>query len=222
MDKITIVISSKYSLEEKKDFIQQVKETCGIDCELRFIEKNAESLTKIYSNELNNCKTEIIVFMHDDLYFFSKNWGSKIIQLFNENENYGIIGLAGTSVFNDTCAWWTNEKLYGRIAHKKDGNVWLSEYSNCINGLVEVCMVDGIFMAIKKDKITKNFDTNFKGFHHYDTSFCLDNFVDNACKIGVTTDIHVLHESTGEINDEWHLNRVLLINKFYNKFPIKV
>jgi hypothetical protein len=82
-------------------------------------------------------------------------------------------------------------------------------------------MIDGIFIAIDKNKIVNGFDVDFQGFHHYDTSFCLSNFL-NGVKIGVTTDIHVLHESIGGLNDTWKQNAILLINKFGKYFPITV
>ena len=41
----------------------------------------------------------------------------------------------------------------------------------------EVILLDGLFLAVRTKSIAKEkikFDTNIKGFHHYDLKFCLD------------------------------------------------
>lgn len=221
MDKITIVVCSQFDEFEKKDYISHVKETCGVECNFIFIGNNKSSLSEIYKNMVDESLTDIIIFMHDDLHFFTKNWGNKIIDIFKNNSEYSIIGLAGSADFDEKCAWWQNKELYGQVAHKQNGNVWITEFSDKFEGLNEVCVIDGIFMAIDKTKIKHNFDTTFTGFHHYDTSFCLSNFLD-GCKLGVTTEINVLHDSVGFMPDEWYDNRCMLFEKLIDKFPIKV
>ena len=88
--------------------------------------------------------------------------------------------------------------------------------------MVEVCVIDGLFIGVHKKRITSNFDTDFKGFNHYDTSFCLDNYLDGECKIGVTTNIRIAHNSIGVTKQEWFDNKELLNFKFDEYYPIKV
>ena len=107
--------------------------------------------------------------------------------------------------------------------HRKDGKSWLTSFSDEIKeDLVEVCVIDGLFIAVNKSRITRNFDTDFNGFNHYDTSFCIDNYLDGECKIGVTSKIKLAHNSVGETKVEWFVNKNLLNKKYSEYFPIKI
>lgn len=221
---ITCVVCSRHTNQEKEKFIEHLRETCGWALNLMFI-VNAEgvSLTKIYSEVIEKCETDIVIFIHDDIEFLKKGWGFEIVKLFQKNKEYGIIGVAGAAEFTDNCAWWTNKEVYGQVLHRHDGKSWLSAYSPLIReGLKEVCVIDGLFIAVHKGRITKNFDMEFGPFHHYDTSFCISNFIDGKCKIGVTTDIRIAHELIGETKGNWEENKELLIKKYGEHFPLKV
>ena len=71
-------------------------------------------------------------------------------------------------------------------------------------------------------KIKKNFDPNIKGFNFYDIDFCLSNYIEGKCKIGVTSNIRIAHNSIGELTDEWYQNREIVNNKYKDYFPIKI
>lgn len=223
-NKITIVTCSRFNEFEKEDFIKNVHSTCGVEHDLIFINNSeGKSLTSIYFENINKCQTDIIVFIHDDIEFMQNGWGLELVKLFENNKEYGIIGIAGCSDFDNNACWWNSKNRYGQVAHKKDGMVWLSEFSPILStDLEEVCVIDGLFMAIERTRITRNFDTDFIGFNHYDTSFCLDNYLDEECKIGVTTNIKVMHNSIGEVKLEWFKNKELLINKFGEYLPITI
>ena len=86
----------------------------------------------------------------------------------------------------------------------------------------EVCVIDGLFMAINRKRISKNFDDKLKGFNFYDIDFCLANYIDGKCKIGVTTNIRLAHKSVGELSDNWYENRDIIREKYGKYFPIKI
>ena len=88
--------------------------------------------------------------------------------------------------------------------------------------LQEVCVIDGLFMAVHRKRITKVFDENLKRFDYYDISLCLDNFLDCKTKIGVTTNIRVAHNSIGQMREEWYSAREYINNKYKDYYPIKV
>jgi hypothetical protein len=56
----------------------------------------------------------------------------------------------------------------------------------------------------------------------YDIYFCLSNFFKKKCKIGVTTNIRLAHNSIGKLKDSWYKNRDIINEKFGNKFPIDI
>lgn len=223
---ISVVVCSRENSEQKKDFIQHIKDTCGCNAHVYFlINQDGIGLTQIYEGIINSEKVDnnVIVFIHDDIEFLKKGWGMEILRLFNEHEDYGIIGVAGSSEFDKNAAWWQYEKKYGQVLHRHDGKSWLSAFSPLLTkDLQEVCVIDGLFMAVHKKRISKNFDPNIKGFNFYDIDFCLGNFIDKKTKIGVTTNIRIAHNSIGEMKDEWYKNRELIIDKYKDYLPIKL
>jgi hypothetical protein len=58
---------------------------------------NGESLTKCYNRGLEQAKTNIVVFCHDDITIEKKQWGSKLLKQFEKNPTFGIIGVAGST-----------------------------------------------------------------------------------------------------------------------------
>ena len=225
-NKISVVFCSRKNGEENKGFIEHINNTCGCDAHVFFIHNpDGVSISKIYADMIDSkdVNSNIIVFVHDDIEFLRSGWGKEILRLFNEHEDYGIIGVAGSAQFDSNGAWWQYEKKYGQVLHRNNGKSWLTAFSPLIkNDLEEVCVIDGLFMAIHKKRISKNFDADISGFNFYDIDFCLANYIDGKTKIGVTTNIRLAHNSVGELKDEWYANRDIIIKKYKDKLPIKM
>ena len=225
-DSIGVVVCSRESSDEKKDFIEHIKETCGCKTHIYFlINQNGIGLTTIYEDLLKSKKVDnnIIVFIHDDIEFLKRGWGTEIIRLFNDHKDYGIIGVAGSAQFDNGGAWWQYDKKYGQVLHRHDGKSWLTAFSPLLDhDLQQVCVIDGLFMAVHKKRITKNFDKDIKGFNFYDIDFCLANYLGGKTKIGVTTNIRIAHNSIGELSDEWYANREFINKKYKEYLPIDI
>ena len=224
--KITVIFCSKQKGEEKKEFIDHIRETAGCDLNVICVH-NPEglSLSKIYADMIvsEDIDTNIIVLIHDDIEFLKKGWGKEILRLFNENEKYGIIGVAGSAQFDENGAWWNYEKKFGQVLHRWEGKSWLTAFSPLLDkDLQEVAVIDGLFMGVHKKRISENFSRELDGFDMYDIYFCLSNLMKKKCKIGVTTNIRVAHNSIGKLKDTWYKNREIVNEKFGNKFPIDI
>ena len=225
-NKIAVVVCSKRTTEENKDFIEHIKETCGCDTHVYMIHNpEGVSISKIYADMIDNKEvdSDIIVFIHDDIEFLRKGWGKEVLRLFNAHEDYGIIGVAGSAQFDANAAWWNYEKKFGQVLHRSEGKSWLTAFSPLLDkDLQEVVVIDGLFMAVHKKRISDNFNRDLEGFDFYDIAFCLANFFSGKCKIGVTTNIRMAHNSVGKLKDTWYRNRDI-INKLYgDKFPIDI
>lgn len=223
-NKITVVVCSKQTDKEKNDFLEHIKSTCGYNVHVMFlINSEGVSLTKIYNDMLEKLDTEVVIFIHDDIEFLRKGWGAEIARLFKANEEYGIIGVAGSAEFDEKGAWWNYDKKYGQVLHRSNGKSWLSAFSPLLDkDLEETCVIDGLFMAVHTKRISKHFDNDFEGFNHYDTSFCISNYIDGKCKIGVTTNIRMAHNSIGETKPNWFDNLQKLNEKFGEYYPLNV
>jgi glycosyltransferase involved in cell wall biosynthesis len=184
---------------------------------------NGESLTKCYNRGLEQAKYDIVVFCHDDLTIETKQWGNKLIKMYDNNQEYGIIGVAGTKHMAESGMWWEKrKKMYGRVKHTSGGRSWLNTYSADIGtDLEEVVVVDGVFFSCHKKRIKSNFDENVEGFHFYDISFAFQNYLAGV-KVGVQTQIRINHQSIGETNEQWDENRKIFAEKYVDKLPVNI
>ena len=190
------MISVIYSTKENKDsHIEHIRKTSGIHKGIeviQYINNGKYSLTEIYNKALKETTNNIVVFCHDDIIFETKNWGKKLLKLYEKNTEYGIIGIAGSREMPVSGKWWENSNhMYGQVYHQHEGKKWLSKYSNKNNGYIDnVIIVDGLFFSVNKEKIKCEFDENVKGFHFYEIDFCFRNYL-KGVKIGVISDIDV-------------------------------
>jgi len=225
-NKIVVVFSSHLSDNENNIFINHVSSTIGCKYEIHCVKNyNERSLAEVYNSFLNfkdifYNENIIFVFCHNDIIFKTKNWGKILLSKFN-NSNYGIIGVAGTTFLSENGTWWSDfGKAYGVVEHTDTVNDWTTMFSKPINNIQPVVTIDGVFMAINPDQISKSFDEDFGKFHFYDVPICLNNYLEGF-DIGVTTDIKILHKSVGQTNNEWEENRVKFAEKFSEFLPIK-
>jgi hypothetical protein len=223
---ITVVISTRSNSDESEKLIESIKTSVGCKANvILVVNDNSMSLSKLYYSMMNNPQitSDIIVFCHDDIEFLKSGWGEEVIRLFNKNKDFGIIGVAGSAEFDEKGAWWNYPKKYGQVLHKHDGKAWLTAFSPLLDkDLEEVCVIDGLFIAVKRTRVTRNFDPELEGFNFYDIDFCLANYLDGKTKIGVTTNIRLAHRSIGQLSDNWYKNRDVINKKYGEEFPIRV
>ena len=227
-ESIAIVYCTREKSGESNTFVDHLKETCGCNCHVFAIHNpDGVSISKIYGDILksSDVSDNIIAFIHDDIEFLRKGWGKELLRLFNEHEDYGIIGVAGSAQFDAGAAWWNYDKKFGQVLHRAEGKSWLTTFSPLLEkDLQEVVVIDGLFMAVNKNKINENFSRDLDGFDFYDIDFCLSNYFskDWKYKIGVTTNIRVAHNSVGKLKSSWYTNRVLINKKFGEHYPIDI
>lgn len=216
---ITIVVSSKKPLAENAQWLALLEQTVSEPINIDYIQNNGESgLTTVYNEALKRANTDIVVFIHDDVQILTYGWNATLKRLFNINKNCCIIGLAGSDKYNG-CGWWHNGNHYGTVFHKHNGQIFMSRYSGQIENIEKVVTVDGLFLAVKKDRLKSGFNTSINGFHFYDVVFCLDNYL-KGVEIGVTTKIIALHASIGNCNEEWQNTNAIVYNMYQNYLPI--
>ena len=187
--------------------------------EILFYENDGvSSLTEIYNKGLKDAKNDIVVFMHDDLILETPNMTPKIVKLFEKHPEYGIIGIAGTDKLTSGMWWQNRENMFGVVGHIHEGKRHVNHYSKAVfnDVLKDVVIVDGLWFAVRKSQIKKEFNEQFKGFHFYDISFCVENVLEGV-KIGLTTKLGVTHKSIGMTNKQWEKNK-LFFEALYEKY----
>jgi glycosyltransferase involved in cell wall biosynthesis len=219
------MITVGYSTRETKpEFIEYLKKSSGFK-KIEVIEKvnnGQKSLSQIYNEILSESKTDIVLLCHDDVYFDTPAWYNKLLKHF-EKTDFGIIGMAGTTSMPSSGMWWEDrKKMVGIVNHESDGKKWESKYADSSgNSVIETIIVDGLFIAVHKKRIKKNFDETFKGFHFYDIPFCFENHLEGV-KVGVITNIRMTHKSIGQTNEQWDQNRKIFEEKYKSFLPLKL
>ena len=225
-DKLSIVFCTRKDKDECKEFIDHINETCGFEPKILCVcNPDGISLSKIYADMMvsDELESDIVLFIHDDIEFLKKDWGKEVIRLFDDNKEYGIIGVAGSAQFDENAAWWNYKKIFGQVLHRSEGKSWLTAFSPLLEkDLQEVVVVDGLFIGVNRKRISENFSRELDGFDFYDIDFCLSNFFGGKCKIGVTTNIRLAHNSTGELKQSWYENKKIINKKYKNKYPIDI
>ena len=218
---ITVGYSTR---KHNPEFIEYLKISSGLK-NIEVIEKintGNKSLSQTYNEILSESKNNIVILCHDDIYFDSKKWGEKILKQFQKT-NYGILGVAGTTLLPESGQWWEDpSKMVGIVNHENDGKKWASRYSEDIGIKIQkTVIVDGLFIGVDKTRIKKTFDENVKGFHFYDVNFCFNNFLEGV-EVGVVFNVRITHKSIGQTNEQWNENRKLFSENFKNNLPSKI
>ena len=227
-ESLTVVFSTRL---DNPDFVNHLKQTCGIeDIEiLQYINNGEYSLTQIYNRGLKEAKNPIIVFTHDDIIFEqSSSWVKEIIKHFQKSD-FGILGKAGTTSITGSGKWWEEFHLMvGEVWHQQTDQetgetiTWENKYSgNFGDNIIETILVDGLFFAVHRERIRKEFDENIKSFHFYDIDFSFANHIEGV-KVGVIFNIKITHKSIGITNEQWENNRIFFVNKWKSRLPYRI
>lgn len=221
-DPISVVISTR---KIDDTYVKHVRKSFSHPkTEIIIYENNGNfSLTELYNKGIRESKNDIVVFMHDDLIIETTNLTPKIGKLFDEHPEYGIIGVAGTDNLISGMWWSDRSSVYGIVAHIQDGKRHINQYSKQTfpDTLKEVVTIDGLFFMIHKNRIKTPFNEEFKGFHFYDVSFCVENYL-LGVKIGLTTKIMITHKSIGIVNKQWEKNKLYFEALYDKHLPLKI
>ena len=222
---ISIIICSRTS---KIDSVlsENIKNSIGCNYELIIIDntKSQYSIFEAYNIGILKSKNNLLCFLHDDIFIHTNNWGAILVDIFNNNAEIGLIGVAGAKVKTKMpSGWWDcphNQKAANLIQHFSIERKVTWDYGFEQENNVEVAVIDGVFMAMRKNE-TIQFDSKMKGFHNYDLSISL-NFKKNGHKIIVTNQILIEHFSLGNLDANW-LKSIVKFHKVYSKYlPLNI
>lgn len=201
---ISIIISS-YKENFLQKISQNIKDTIGIDYEIIVIEnKNKYSIAEAYNLGISKAKFPYLCFVHEDLIIKTENWGETIVSLLMNNQDVGLIGVAGVTqkTKSPSQLWSTDSKnhvIY--IEHKINENTELTSSNWEGQKYKEVVMIDGVFMVMRNFK-NLFFNTKIPGYHFYDMCISLECYKQNL-KVIATNQILIEHYSLGSIDKSW-------------------
>lgn len=211
---LSIVICSR-NKELCDRLIANINQTVGIPFELEIITE-AESITQAYEAGLKKSKGEFCLFLHEDVLFHSQDWGKMLVDHFKRDSSLGLIGVAGAKTHTIVpSAWWDcaeNDKVIRIIQHKPDAQKEDQNQGFESIKLVEVAVIDGVFMALRKE-VGAHFDQTLTGFHGYDLALSLA-VQEKGYKVAVIQDVVLEHFSLGNLHLGW-LTALLHVHRKY-------
>jgi GT2 family glycosyltransferase len=220
---ITIIYSTHKDKEYNEKFKSRLLNSVGLNNVqvLEYQNNNEYSLAQVYNSGITESIYDIVVCCHNDIKL-EKDWGVKLLEDFNNNSDFGIIGKAGSCYFPKSGVYWErmNQTMVGQVWHHPSGQKkWLNTYSPKLPFIIPVVTIDGLFISFDKTKIKHKFDESFGKFHFYDHGFCVPNYLDGV-KIGVTSSFEITHESIGQPNQEFYESKNKFLEKYGDKLPL--
>ena len=196
---------------------KNIADTIGIPYEIIKIDNpGIMGICEAYNRGAEKAQYDYLLFLHEDVLFETQDWGLTLIG-YLKKEKTGCIGLAGADYIpNVPIGWWTISKhCFSHITHVNLTEKTEHHFTfHSDNGLKNVSIVDGVFIACKKKVWSKiKFDEKLKGFHAYDVSFSLhtnvyfENYITNL--------ISIKHFSQGKPSREWL--EALIQNRLNNR-----
>ena len=221
---ISIVVCSRQG-QHAELHERNVRKTVGTEVEyVRINNKdNAHSLCSAYNEGVDRSQGDILVFVHEDVFFMEPNWGPILREKFEANLKVGLVGVAGTQYLASHHPAWIaagQPFIRGRVVHEtEDGERYVMSVFSPNRTDAEVVAVDGLFFAVRRHLFEhiRFDDTTFDGFHFYDLDICMQ--IAKTHKLMVTWDILVKHLSAGTCNQAWQEAGQRFLAKHKNDLP---
>lgn len=223
------IITSTYKPDNFRKFSENVKLNIGIPYEIISIENpGLMGLCEAYNKGAENAQYPYVCFCHDDILINTPNWGQKVIEIFEQNDNVGLLGVAGGSYKPWVPSSWF---FPGDEKHSKMNVTQVypvnNEVSKCYknpnNKLLDtVAVVDGCWFCTRRS-IVKEFrfdQETFRSYHGYDIDYSLQ--VAQKYQNYVTLDIELEHYSYGDFTSDWLKESFKLHEKWKNILPCSV
>lgn len=224
---ISIIICSA-NAEELREVSKNIDETIGVAYEIIGIDNSdgKRGICAVYNEGEKKAKFDILCFMHEDIEIKTGNWGAVLLNIFSENKEIGVVGVAGGGYkalapsgwycveYNSPDRSFQNVIQGFKLKNKEEIHAYHNPY---LQKLSEVVCVDGMWFCARKDILDdKPFDEDLlKGFHGYDVDFCLNIF--GKHKIVVTYDILMKHSSEGNFDRKW-FETILKLHRKWNAY----
>ena len=196
---ISLVVCSR-NKTVLRELQSNVDKTIGAPYEFVVIDNldNQYNISQAYNLGVEKAKFENLVFVHEDVLFLTKDWGSLLTNALR-NEEIGAVGVAGTNYLNERGIWAEVGVPFvkGRVVHQDKDRLFLSTYSEG-NQEEEVVTLDGVFLAARKEVAREiPFDgETLNGFHFYDADWSLR--VAQKYRVIVLSSLLLLHKSYGK------------------------
>lgn len=183
---------------------------------------DAQSLCEGYNRGIDAARGDVLIFSHDDISIVSPDFRSRILSHLHDVD---VLGFAGTSRIVGA-KWFEagHPYIFGQIAHPtRGGGLALTIYGTPAALITGIKAVDGLSFVVRREAACsiRFDDRTFDGFHLYDIDFSFRSHL-AGLKVGVATDVAIIHSSVGDFNSEWAIYAARFDQKFAHLFESEV
>lgn len=221
---LTLAFSTRTRGPHIARYIRHLRRTCGVPNSqiLYRVNPGRWSLSELYNQFLAEAAYSVVCLLHDDLRFArNAGWGRRLLQSFARWPEYAVLGPAGgVAVEEHGIYWLTSSDMAGEVRHRIGGKTQPNPYSAPSAEPLEVLVLDGLLLAVHKDRIRSRFDERLRGFHFYDVAFSLaQGLAQPGGKCAALTGLGVTHLSGGNNNHLFFEQRDAFIGLYSSILP---
>lgn len=208
-----------------------IRLTIGCDYEIIAVDNREKCwpIAKVYNYGAERSRYPYLFFVHEDVVFYSSNWGKIIGDKLSEPD-CGVIGFVGTKAMLKCYSGWylRNEWTVSHFCQRDTAmNKAFWNVSNAYLDVPfeEVVALDGFGLFVKKQIWVNNpFDEKLlTGFHCYDVDFSLHVARKYKNYVCTAYEVVVEHVSKGSLNEEWYKSTIELYqSKWKYLLPMSV
>mgnify|MGYP000763835868 FL=1 len=179
--------------------------------------KNAPGMAADYNAAMEYSNARYKIYIHHDTFIIDIHILSKLINVFNNNPDVGLIGNSGTTRMTDDGIWWSSDYYFYRINIYQDNllNVARCTPSHTDGTIDDAAAIDGIFMATCTDIYWR--EDLFDNWHFYDISQTYEFRKHGLRTVFLNdTDITLLHELSTKPSpvDYYEKYRQIFLNNY--------
>lgn len=126
----------------------------------------AKSMTSGYNQGMRKSSSKYKVYLHQDTYIVNPFFIHNFIELFEQSEHIGMIGVAGTAVLPSNGTWWEGQPQYGKVDAYFTSAITL-DLGEVPVPYIAVESIDGVLMVTQYDV---EWNERVEGFHFYDAA----------------------------------------------------
>lgn len=165
-----LCVNQEVFLEECCFYINRLFVPEGFQVEIKPV-RNAACMTAGYNQAMQESDAKYKVFLHQDVFIVNRHFIEDILQIFEADEQIGMIGMVGCKRMAEDGVMWHSLRygnVYGSDAPVADIPITKYGYSLKKDGYIEVEAADGFLLAVNDDIFWR--EDLFRGWDFYDAS----------------------------------------------------
>lgn len=220
---LTLVISTRRAGPELAAYLRHLRRTSGV-ARLQIlvcVNPGREGLGAVYQRLLQQAHYPVVCCLHDDLRFARHSrWGRQVLQAFARHPEFAILGAAGSLALD---ADGLPREMLGQVTHRVGGQSQFNAYSERFASPVPALVLDGLLLALQRQRLSATFDTALTGFHYYDVALTfrqsLAALQHQAGGCGVLTQLGITHLSGGNYGRAFETARRAFVSRYRPWLP---